>query len=150
MVKRDLSFQLNQPDVVAEIFGDEIIAIHLKRGCYYSIEQSGASIWRLAIAGANVREIIADIHQSYTGDRTEIQQHVQRFLDELQAAELIVPVTNGVHSATHVATTHPPTNPIREPFVPPSLAEYTDMQELLLLDPIHDVDERGWPLQKVT
>jgi hypothetical protein len=25
------------------------------------------------------------------------------------------------------------------------LHKYTDMEELLLLDPIHDVDETGWP-----
>jgi hypothetical protein len=27
----------------------------------------------------------------------------------------------------------------------PVLNKYTDMQDLLLLDPIHEVDERGWP-----
>jgi hypothetical protein len=27
----------------------------------------------------------------------------------------------------------------------PVLEKYTDMQELLLLDPIHDVEEAGWP-----
>ncbi len=31
------------------------------------------------------------------------------------------------------------------PYAPPALETYTDMQELLLLDPIHDVDETGWP-----
>ena len=25
------------------------------------------------------------------------------------------------------------------------LGKYTDMQELLLLDPVHEVDEAGWP-----
>jgi hypothetical protein len=25
---------------------------------------------------------------------------------------------------------------------------YEDMQDLLLLDPIHDVDETGWPARK--
>jgi len=23
--------------------------------------------------------------------------------------------------------------------------KYTDMQDLVLLDPVHEVDERGWP-----
>jgi hypothetical protein len=27
----------------------------------------------------------------------------------------------------------------------PVLNKYTDMQELLLLDPIHDVNAQGWP-----
>jgi hypothetical protein len=27
----------------------------------------------------------------------------------------------------------------------PKLEKYTDMEDLLLLDPIHDVQEVGWP-----
>jgi hypothetical protein len=30
-------------------------------------------------------------------------------------------------------------------FVEPALNKYTDMQELLLLDPVHEVSEAGWP-----
>jgi hypothetical protein len=30
----------------------------------------------------------------------------------------------------------------------PVLSIYDDMQDLLLLDPIHDVDESGWPAIK--
>jgi hypothetical protein len=30
-------------------------------------------------------------------------------------------------------------------FEPPKFAKYNDMQNLLLSDPIHDVDETGWP-----
>jgi hypothetical protein len=32
----------------------------------------------------------------------------------------------------------------------PLLRKYTDMRDLLLLDPIHDVDEQGWPVRKLT
>jgi hypothetical protein len=32
------------------------------------------------------------------------------------------------------------------PFVAPVLRKYTDMQEFMLVDPIHDVDvDAGWP-----
>ena len=30
-------------------------------------------------------------------------------------------------------------------YAAPKLATYSDLQDLLLLDPIHDVDETGWP-----
>jgi len=34
----------------------------------------------------------------------------------------------------------------RPPFVKPILQKYTDMADLLLLDPIHEVDAgQGWP-----
>jgi hypothetical protein len=32
---------------------------------------------------------------------------------------------------------------------PPAFDEYTDMWELIKLDPIHEVDEVGWPVAKV-
>ena len=36
-----------------------------------------------------------------------------------------------------------------KPLAAPVLNKYSDMQDLLLLDPIHDVDEEaGWPTNK--
>jgi len=32
-------------------------------------------------------------------------------------------------------------------FSTPTMSVYTDMEDLLLLDPIHDVDETGWPVR---
>ena len=33
-------------------------------------------------------------------------------------------------------------------YTEPSLSVFSDMQDLLLLDPIHDVSEAGWPMPK--
>ena len=33
-------------------------------------------------------------------------------------------------------------------FEAPSLEKYTDMQDLVLLDPVHEVDQTGWPRQQ--
>jgi len=41
----------------------------------------------------------------------------------------------------------PPPTPTGEAFRPPTVAVYSDMEDLLLLDPIHDVDETGWPVR---
>jgi hypothetical protein len=30
-------------------------------------------------------------------------------------------------------------------WVTPQLIEYSDLQDLILVDPIHDVEESGWP-----
>jgi hypothetical protein len=32
-----------------------------------------------------------------------------------------------------------------ESYLQPSFEKYSDMQEMLLLDPIHEVSEAGWP-----
>ncbi len=36
----------------------------------------------------------------------------------------------------------------KKSFCLPIIEKYTDLEELLLLDPIHEVDESGWPKQK--
>ena len=48
--------------------------------------------------------------------------------------------TSGLLQAAGPAVTVVPGEPVLE--------KYTDMQELLLLDPIHDVEEAGWPKAK--
>jgi hypothetical protein len=37
----------------------------------------------------------------------------------------------------------------KSPFEMPKLSKYTDMEDLLALDPIHEVDEMGWPNAKL-
>jgi hypothetical protein len=62
-------------------------------------------------------------------------------LVQLQQENLIVPVDGET-----AVDLQPSNNGHDKPsFTPPLLHKYSDMQELLLLDPIHDVDEAGWP-----
>lgn len=81
--------------------------------------------------------------QTYQGDAQEIDRGVQELLAQLQQENLIVAVDGAGEAAALQA---PAGNNQEKPlFNPPSLNKYSDMQELLLLDPIHDVDDAGWP-----
>jgi hypothetical protein len=33
-------------------------------------------------------------------------------------------------------------------YISPVIETFSDMQEILLLDPVHDVDKAGWPISK--
>jgi hypothetical protein len=68
-------------------------------------------------------------------------------LGQLQQENLIVPVDVApAVDLTELQQILPASNGHAKPsFNPPLLNKYSDMQELLLLDPIHDVDEAGWP-----
>ena len=66
---------------------------------------------------------------------------VTRFVERLLEEALLVAANgDGRPLRLRPSRTAPP-RLVREP----RLDKYTDMQELLLLDPIHEVDERGWP-----
>lgn len=135
-------FRVNTPTVTHEIIDGEAVIINLDSGNYYSLVEEGSFIWSLVEKGASANELQNAIRQSYQGDAQEIDRGVQELLGQLQQENLIVPV-EGVDAALEVA----PANDNHEKplFSPPSLNKYSDMQELLLLDPIHDVDDAGWP-----
>ena len=143
-----LKFKINQPHVVAENFDNEVVAINLETGSYYSLEKSGATVWSLLSAGATLSEIIAGVNARYQGDPAVITQSIQQFIADLQHAQLIVAQPNGGHTdlAKSFSSTALPLE--KAHFEPPILAGYDDMQDLLLLDPIHEVDNQGWPQQK--
>jgi len=149
MPQTHLKFKINHPHVVAECFDDEVVAINLDTGSYYSIGKSGFTIWALISTGATLHEIMAEVNQRYSGEPPVIEQAVQQFVNELQQAQLIVAQANGANVVPPRASTQ--ASPLSEKvgFDPPILSEYSDMQDLLLLDPIHEVDDTGWP-QKQT
>lgn len=144
------TFRINTPTVVSEAFDDEIVVIHLECGTYYSLAQSGAAIWKLLQQGVALSEISSQLGAAYRVSPDEVADTVSPFIKELTQEQLIVPTgaspqsTNGV---LHTNLAHP-VDSVSSPFPPPILHKFTDMQDLLLLDPIHEVDSRGWPTRK--
>ena len=136
-------FRVNTPTVTHETIDGEAVIINLDSGNYYSLMQVGSFIWGLVEKGASASEVQNLVLQSYQGNATDIDRGVQELLAQLQQENLIVPVEGA--EALDLTETLPSNNHEKQSFEPPLLQKYSDMQELLLLDPIHDVDEAGWP-----
>jgi hypothetical protein len=142
MPSPDSSYCVNEPDVVAESIAGEVLIINLRSGVYYSSDGTGEQIWSLLAAGVPVGDVIAGLSGRYPADGGEIESAVQTFLDELLVEELLRPAP-----AAAAAPQPPPAE--AAPFVAPLLNRYTDFQELLMLDPIHEVEQAvGWPVAK--
>lgn len=138
-------FRINTPTVTHETIDGEAVIINLDTGNYYSLVDAGSFIWSLVDKGASASEVQHVILQTYHGDAQDVDRGVQELLAQLQQENLIVPV-DGAGDALDLAPVAPGNNGHEKPsFNPPSLNKYSDMQELLLLDPIHDVDDAGWP-----
>jgi hypothetical protein len=139
-------YQVNRPDVVMESFGGETVLVQMKSGNYYSLQGSAPLIWDLIDQGSSVEDAGNFLLASHAADEEEVRRSVRNLVEELVAESLIVPVSSAPTPAS--GKTPAPVEP-GTPFLPPVLERYTDMQELLFLDPIHDVDESGWPHRKV-
>jgi hypothetical protein len=140
-------FRVNRPTVVYEIIDDEVIIIEFDSGNYYSLDKTGAHMWRLIERGATQGEIEVGTARLYGGPPEVIKEAVERLLAELRRESLIVPDESGGNDEGRGAgaPTEPDLLAERPIFEPPVLQKYTDMQELLMLDPIHEVDVTGWP-----
>ena len=137
-------FRVNTPTVTHETIDGEAVIINLDSGNYYSLVDVGSFIWGLVEKGASASEVQDIVLQNYQANATDVDRGVQDLLVQLQEENLIVPVDEaGALDLSEVLSSN---NGHEKPsFNPPSLHKYSDMQELLLLDPIHDVDDAGWP-----
>lgn len=145
MPSLDSSYRVNEPDVVAESVGGEVLIINLKSGVYYSADGVGEQIWSLLAERRTLQDVIATISGRYAASDGEIEQAVLAFAEELVGEDLLVeaPAAPSTAPVASVASAHA--------FVLPVLSRYTDFQELLMLDPIHEVEHAvGWPAAKTS
>ena len=138
-------FRVNTPTVTHETIDGEAVIINLDSGNYYSLVDVGSFVWGLIEKGASQSDVRNVVLQSYQGNDSDVDRGVEELLAQLQQENLIVPV-DGTGTLDLAQLELPSNNGHEKPsFNPPLLHKYSDMQELLLLDPIHDVDDAGWP-----
>lgn len=149
-MNKDLRFRINKPSVVYEKFDDEVVLINVDSGNYYSFEMVGAYIWDFIQSGASETEIIDEVSKRYAGSILTIEDAVNIFLSELQEEGLIVPdktqaaeMRKNPHNHITIGSEMQKIN-----FESPVLSKFTNMQEFLLVDPIHEIDYTDWPKNK--
>ena len=131
-------FRPNSPPVIHETIDGEAIIVNLVTGTYYQLTDSGAHVWEALEAGIPATEIGQLLAERYGVEGTVTDADVAALVRELQDEELIVPDPSGTRRPVAAG------NGTSE-YRPPRLSKFTDMQDLLLLDPVHEVDETGWP-----
>lgn len=143
-------FRVNRPKVINETIDGEAVMIDFDSGNYYSLNRPGADILGLIESRATLGQIIEGVSYRYKGSPEDIEEAVSRLVAELQRETLIVPDTEGQleNNPGPEARVETITEADRLNFEAPVLERFTDMQDLLLLDPIHETDEAGWPSVK--
>lgn len=142
------SFKINRPNVISESIDGETIVINMKSGIYFSLNKIGGDIWDLIDANLSLEKIINRINCLYAGKKEEIISGIEKFIGELNKHDLISTQKDRINIEQIQLEENYFSENILPIFEIPKLEIYEDMQELLLLDPIHDVDETGWPKAK--
>lgn len=139
--------RVNSPHVIHETIDGEVIVINLASGNYYSVKGAGADVWDVihASPGADKSSIAAAVAGRFGRASEDVEREITAFLEQLEQEELVAVGENG--SVASIAPASGSGNGAKT-FEPPSLEKYTDMQDLVLLDPVHEVDGAGWPHPK--
>jgi hypothetical protein len=136
-------FEVSRPEVVGSVVDGEVVAINLDTGSYYNISGAGTDVWVAFEGAASVNEVTVRLADRYDAPVDEIAATVTRFMGEQRAEGLIRPAEG--NRSGDAPSANGPISPSRDAFSPPVLEKFTDMEDLLLVDPVHDVSERGWP-----
>lgn len=115
--------------------GGETVIIDLTNGHYFRLGAEGTALWSRLDAGATTDDIVASCENP-----DELVARLSAILDDL--------VDRGLVVASAPEDAPPSTIESRTPwrFAGFDLEEFTDLEDILGLDPIHEVDpERGWP-----
>jgi hypothetical protein len=136
-------FAIRSPDVVHETIDGETVIIDMASGAYYRLELAAAETWQCLAAGASAADLCAALGRCYEAPAERIEAAVDAFLAELAGHNLIA---NGQRAAGPAPA--PAAEPAsRLPFPGLAIHRFTDLQELLFLDPVHEVDDEGWPMR---
>jgi Coenzyme PQQ synthesis protein D (PqqD) len=142
---RARQFKIDPRRVVHETIDGETIMIDLDTGTYYSLSGSGPEIWSLLARGWSDTDVTREMQRLYPLDREAAGASTAQLIQELETESLILEVEPNGRRAGAGSTSAP----VERRFERPVLEKYTDMKYFLLLDPIHEVDEGGWPGARV-
>ncbi len=136
-------YKLNDSKMFADVTNNVAIIINASTGVYYGINNCGSLVFQAVINGYSVKTIV-DSLKKIDDCPTNIDQKVQEFIKELLQKEIII------ESETNSSNPTFDESVIKKDNFEMKVSEYTDVQEMLLADPIHDIDEEtGWqPLFK--
>ncbi len=137
-------------DVVSEEIDGEVIIVNLHNGNYYSLTQSAAVVWAGVQRGATIEQLQDRLSSRYSGETDAMVQALINLIQALEAERLI---TRRIPSEASQPADPGPTEPLlareKEAFQLPVFERFTDMEDLLLLDPVHETEgEKGWPHAK--
>jgi hypothetical protein len=139
-----MPYRINSPQVISETVAEETIIVNLATGHYFNLQGTAVEIWDALERGEDVDGIVDSLGQRYEAANGAISEAVDELVQSLVDNDLIV-ADESREAIPAAAAGSRNGDGGRLPFVAPSFTTFTDMQDIILLDPVHEVDSRGWP-----
>lgn len=116
-------------EIAADVLDGEAIIINLATGSYYAMNNVGALVWRSIEQHCSIDEIAARVADDYEVSQDRARDDLLSLTQRL-ITEGVVRISDAV-SAAGMSTP----SAQRLPYTPPDLSAYSDMRDLLAMDP---------------
>lgn len=143
----DPVYVIDNETVVSDVIGGEAVMLHRGSGDYFSTDGVGCLIWQWVGERQSRGWIVKTLNERFAAEQSEIETAVDAFLLDLLSHNLVREIGGNAGSAGEASI-----EPQREPepaFARPVLHVYSDIRRMVLMDPIHEVAEAGWPNPKL-
>jgi hypothetical protein len=142
-VSEQRGYQIDRSRIIFEQFEDETVLVNTETGYYYSLSNTGSEVLRLLEDGCSAADLPIILFGN-TEDAHARHVVVEKFVERLADESIITPRVS--ESASEISKPGPALYDARIDYEPPVLERFDDVRDLLLIDPIHQVDQEfGWP-----
>ena len=134
----------NEKKVFEDFADGQYIVLNHVNGEYYSFDKASSIVLKALTEGCSPENLAQALCNRYGGDVCTALESVNRFVEQLLTLEIIISGGNAEGKA------EPYVAAIDSEKMPELSCEvFTDVADLLMMDPIHEVDEEaGWPFKK--
>jgi len=134
MITAETRLRINDDEIAAEIIDSEAVLINLGTGMYYTLDGTGCEVWAMIERRLTLAEMSDALAVRYRVERAGVLSDLKRLAGEL-LEEGLVRLTPEAGGADRVGDPATGLSPDAATYAPPNLCRYTDMAEVLALDP---------------
>jgi hypothetical protein len=131
----------NKEETSAELFENEVVVINFVDGTYFSIRGAALALWHWLEQGVDETVLVELLDEKYQLGAAESKKVVTDCIAQLRGRGLVVdsdePPADRDTLSMEVGMSE---------FEVPVVEAFEDLQELIAIDPVHEVDPmQGWP-----
>lgn len=131
-MEHSVRLTVNRPSVIFDIQGHETVIIDLATGRYFRLNPASTDVWLRFDASASIAEVVASCSNA-----DDLRPEIDAIVADLLGRSLLRPAVEADGQPASVETWQ---------YSGFEIEQFTDLEDILGLDPIHEVDpERGWP-----
>ena len=133
-------YKLNDEKMFYDMAEGQAIVINFTSGMYYGTSSLGSAVLDALLSGGSVNAALNAV-KALPGCPEDIDAQMDAFIKALFDKEVIVEIDGEGNDTVNIDA-----SALNDGFVL-TVDEFTEVQDLIMADPVHDVDvEQGWPI----